>query len=212
MICWLNAGAQKQFSDAQVTYQVKVTLPAGSPAQAADLFENSRLVYSFKSYLFRSDLYIGKKTYTNIRNARDHSAVSLVDNGGGTKYLIRFNAAESAAESKRFEGVRFTDESGSKEIAGYVCKKATGSLKDGTTFILYYTSELMPEDADYNGRFKGLKGLPLEFETVTRNQVKMTMTATHISLAPQPRAGFAIPTSGYREISYTELQSLRKPQ
>lgn len=201
--------AQKQVSDAQITYQVKMDLPAGVPASAAAQFEQSRLVYSFKNYLFRSDMYIGGKTYSNIRNSRDHTAVSLIDNGGGTKYLIRFDPQELARESGRFEGVRFLDGDGARKIAGYVCKEATGQLKDGTSFTLYYTPDLVTEDQDYNDRFRGLKGLPLEFETTTRHHVKMTMTATQISLAPQPRAVFAIPTSGYREISYDELEQLR---
>lgn len=201
--------AQKQVSDAQITYQVKVDLPAGVPASAATQFENSRLVYTFKNYLFRSDMYIGQKTYSNIRNSKDHTAVSLIDNGSSTKYLIRFDPQELAKESGRFEGVTFADGGETRKIAGYVCKAATGRLKDGTTFTLYYTPDLVMEDQDYNDRFRGLRGVPLEFETTTHNQVKMTMTASQISLAPQPRAAFTIPTSGYREISYTELQHLR---
>lgn len=212
--CWIlsfsRAGAQSQVSDAQITYQVTVTLPSGTAGQATSAFDNSQLVYSFKNYLFRSDMQIGKRSYTNIRNSREHTAVSLVDNGGGVKYLIRYNADELANESRRFEGVTFTEGTGSKEIAGYKCTEATGHLKDGSTFALYYAPGLIPENKDYNARFTGLRGLPLAFETATSNGVKMTMTATSVNIAPQPRAEFNIPTSGYREISYTELENLRK--
>jgi len=201
--------AQKQVSDAQITYRIKVDLPEGAPAAAAAQFENSHLVYAFKNYLFRSDMYVGQKTYSNIRNSRDHTAVSLIDNGGPVKYLIRFDPQELAKESSRFDGITFKDGNGTRKIAGYACREATGQLKDGTTFTLYYTPELLTEDTDYNDRFKGLKGIPLEFETTTRHHVTMTMTATDVSLAPQPRSVFAVPTSGYREISYSELQRLR---
>lgn len=200
--------AQKQVSDAQITYRIKVDLPEGVPAPAAAQFENSHLVYSFKNYLFRSDMYIGQKTRSNIRNSRDHTAVTLIDNGQ-VKYLIRFDPQELARESKRFEGVTFRDGTGTRKIAGYQCREATGQLKDGTTFSLYYTPELVTEDQDYNDRFRGLKGIPLEFEMTTSHHVTMTMTATEVSLTPQPRSVFAIPTSGYREISYSELQRLR---
>lgn len=208
----LGALAQRQFSDGQITYQVSVDLPPGTPAQAADMFKDSRLVYSFKSYLFRYDMTIGKNTYTNIRDSRAHTAVSLIDDGGGNRYLIRFDTAQLAQESARFRGMRFKDGTGTRKIAGYNCKEATGTLPDGSTFKLYYTPDLLPEDNDYNARFAGLKGLPLAFETTTRSHVKMTMTAISVNLAPQPRANFETPTGGYREISYKELQELRKNQ
>lgn len=205
-----EVSAQKQFSDGQVTYSVTVEMPPGAPAGVADLSRSSGLTYSFKNYMFRSDMSIGKNIYTNIRNSRNHTAVSLIDDGGVSKYLIRFNPDELAEESARFQGLQFKDTGGSRKIAGYTCREAIGQLKDGTTFTLYYTPDLIPEDPDYNARFTGLKGLPLEFEATTRSKAKMTMTATSVSITPQPRASFDTPTSGYREITYTELQQLRK--
>lgn len=200
--------AQKQFSDGEITYSVKVELPPDAPPQAVQASKGSQLVYSFKNYLFRSDMNIASSTYTSIRNTRNNSAVMLVD-VGSSKYLIRFNADELAKESSHYKDIRFTDLGKTRLIAGYNCKEATATLQDGSTFTIFYTSDIMPENTEYNARFDGLKGLPLEFESTNSHHLKMTMTATKVDIAPQPSARFDIPTSGYREITYAELENLR---
>lgn len=198
--------AQQQFSDGEVVYSVKIDPPAGQAANTN--FEGSTLVYSFKNYLFRSDIHIGQTTYINIHNSRTHSAVVLID-AGSNKYLIHMNEAQLKEEDARFQGVTFSDAGGIKEIAGYNCKKAMGKLKDGSEFTVYYAPDLVPENKDYSDRFTGLKGLPLEFTMTTRNDMKMTMTATKVTIAPQPGAKFNTPDSGYRLLTYNELQNMR---
>lgn len=201
--------AQQRFSDGEIVYSVKVDLPQGVSPEAANAFQNSKLIFTFKNYLFRSDMSLGKTTYTTIHNSRDNSAVSLID-AGSEKYLIRMNAGDWAKETAHYRGVTFTDAAGSREIAGYKCRQATGKLKDGSSFTVYYTSQLIPENTTYSERFEGLKGLPLYFETTTPRGIKMTMTATNINISQQPSSKFDAPSSGYREITYTELENLRK--
>lgn len=205
----LAATAQQQFSDGEIVYSVKVDLPAGTSSAMASAFQSSRLIFTFKNYLFRSDMFLGKTTYTTIHNSRDNSAVSLIE-AGSEKYLIRMNAEDWAKETARYRGITFTDASGSMTVAGYKCRQATGKLKDGSTFTVYYTPQLIPENTTYSERFEGLNGLPLYFEATTPRGIKMTMTATSVNISQQPASKFDTPSSGYREISYAELQNLRK--
>lgn len=201
--------AQQPFSDGEIIYSVKVDLPPGGSPQAANAFQNSRLIFTFKNYLFRSDMSLGKTTYVTIHNSRDHSAVSLID-AGPEKYLIRMNAEDWAKETADYKGLTFTNVSGSMEIAGYKCQKAVGKMKDGNTFTVYYAPQLIPENSTYSERFEGLKGLPLSFETNTPQGIKMTMTATSVNISQQPSSKFDTPSGGYREITYAELENLRK--
>ncbi|MGH2644699.1 MAG: hypothetical protein ACRDE2_12170, partial [Chitinophagaceae bacterium] len=107
--------AQQQFSDGEIVYSVKVDLPPGvSPGSAAD-FQSSKLIFTFKNYLFRSDISLGKTTYITIHNSRDNSAVSLID-AGPAKYLIRMNADDWAKETARYNGLTFTYVPGSMVI------------------------------------------------------------------------------------------------
>lgn len=198
--------AQQRFSDAEINYTVDVD--PGPSGNAAANFEGSTLVYNFKNYLFRSEMNIGQTTYTNIHNDQAHSALVLID-AGPNKYMIKMNESQLKKEDAKYQGIVFSDAGETKKIAGYDCKKALGKLQDGSSFIVYYTPDLMPENQDYSERFKGLKGLPLEFIMTTHSGVKMTMTATKVTVAPQPSALFATPTSGYRLLTYDELQSMR---
>lgn len=202
------AMAQRQFSDAEVTYSVKVEPADGSSSPVSSALSDGTLTYNFKNYLFRSQMNIGHSIYTHIHNSRANSAVVLIDVAAG-KYLIKMNQSQLNKEDQRFAGLRFTDGNQTMKIAGYACKMATGKLANGSTFIVYYTPDLMPENKDYSDRFKGLKGLPLKFVMTTRNNMKMTMTATQVTLAPQSGALFITPTSGYRLLTYEELQSMR---
>lgn len=205
----LSAGArpalaQQQFSDAEVDYTVDVEPPAGSSFAVHD----SRLTYNFKSYFFRSEMHIGRTVYTNIHDSRTHAAVVLID-AGANKYLIKMNENQLKQEDKRFAGVTFTDGTETMEIAGYPCKMAIGKLADGSTFTVFYTPDLIPENKGFSERFKGLNGLPLKFTMTTENNTKMTMTATRVTVGPQPASLFAAPTSGYRLLTYEELQKMR---
>jgi hypothetical protein len=201
--------ARQQFSDAEVTYAVTVEPPEGSGEMANPNLAGGTLVYNFKNYLFRSEMHLGQAVYTNIHDSRTNSAVVLI-NAGANKYLIKMNESQLKEEGKRFEGITFRDGGETMKIAGYDCRMAVGELADGSTFTVYYAPGLLPENKDYSERFKGLKGVPLKFIMTTRNHMKMTMTATRVTIAPQARALFVTPTSGYRLLTYEELQSMRK--
>lgn len=106
--------------------------------------------------------------------------------------------------NKRYEDVSFTyDPAESKTILGYKCNKAIGKLKDGTTFTVWYTTDLIPENRDFQYANKALPGLALEYETNMGN-LKVTYTVSKISFSPVPAAKFDIPKAGFRVLSYEE--------
>ncbi len=201
--------AQTKLSDGEITYSVKVDLPQGATSQAAHSFQNGKLTFSFKNYLFRSEMKIGQMDYINIHNSKTNSAVSLIDGGPGNKYLIRMNKEEVGKEAQKFDGMTYERQSDTKKIAGYTCHKAIGKLSNGNTFEVYYTTELQPVYANYSPRFQKLGGIPLQFEINTKNNATLTMTATSINTDIQPSSLFDTPASGYRELTYDQLQKLR---
>lgn len=199
------ATSQQKFAEGKIIYSVDAE--DVSPQMSA-AFKNSRLVFHFKNYLFRSEMQVGPTTYVNIRNGRNHSGITLI-NSGANKFLIRMDAGELKRESADLDGITFQNEPGTKEIAGYTCQKAIGKLKNGNTFTVYYTPDLVPVFSDYSPRFSGLKGIPLQFDMDTKNGNHLVMTATNVDLGLQPAVLFNTPTSGYRELSYQEFEKLR---
>jgi GLPGLI family protein len=120
------------------------------------------------------------------------------------------SAADLQRESARYGNITYTDTDSTRQIAGYLCKKAVGRSASGRAFTVWYAPALSPEFRDYSSRFKNLPGIPLAFEMTNSHGVKMVMAATSVNLAPQPMAKFEVPTAGYREITYGELEKLRK--
>src|SRR5262249_51378856 len=99
--------------------------------------------------------------------------------------------------------ITFTNTAETKTIAGYPCVKAIATMKDGSTFSVYYTKEIIPENPDYNMQFRNLDGLPLEYE-LTQGKLKIKYTVSKIVMNPVPASKFDIPKSGYRELTYEE--------
>ena len=207
LICSMAAGrlcAQRLVSDMKIVY--KLELPP-EQLQADAMLEGSTLTQYMRGHLSRIDMNLNVVHYTYLINSKEQTLTTLIDNHGD-KYLIRSDKEEYDKELKQYTGIRFKDEAGTKELLGYTCKKATGIMPDGKTFEVYYTSDLIPENKHYNRRFVNLKGMPLQFEIITRTGTKMNVIATHIDLHPVPAALFETPVSGYKVISKEELQKM----
>jgi hypothetical protein len=196
--------AQHMVSDAKIVY--KLQLPP-EQAQMDALLEGSSLTQYLRGHLSRIDMNFNMVHYTYLINSREKTLVTLIDNHGD-KYLIRAGREEYERELKQYSGIQFKDEAGNKEIAGYKCQKAQGTMPDGKTFEVYYAPGLVPENKQYNRRFVNLKGIPLQFEIISKTGAKMSVVATRVDLNSVPASFFDVPTSGYKIISKEELQKM----
>ncbi len=196
--------AQRLVSDVKIIY--KLQLPP-EQLQTDAMLEGSTLTQYIRGPLSRIDMNLNVVSYTYLINSREQNLVTLIDNHGD-KYLIRSDKEEYDKELKLYAGIHFKDEPGTKDLVGYTCKKAIGTMPDGKTFEVYYTPDLIPENKHYNRRFVNLKGLPLEFEIITRAGARMNVIATQLDLHPIPASLFEVPVSGYKLISKEELQKM----
>ncbi len=55
-----------------------------------------------------------------------------------------------------------------QKIAGFNCKKAIAKLKNGTSFTVFYTTEVNLANKSYDAQFKTLPGLPVQYEMQSR--------------------------------------------
>lgn len=88
-----------------------------------------------------------------------------------------------------------------KNILGFECKRAVLRLKNGTTFSLYYATNIIPSVREFQYEFKDIPGFVLEYESMEGENKKITYTATKVNISPVPVSKFEIPTSGYRIIN-----------
>ncbi len=197
----LSVFSQKKISELTLVYDATVSTGTSEP-RMADAFDGATTTVYLKGNLSRSDMVSALFSSTTIHDAKTGSAVILRE-VSGQKLLIRMNPDNWQEKNRRYEGITFKNTNETKVIAGYNCIKAEAKLTDGSSFTVFYTRDLIPENKDYDFQFKNLNGLPLEYE-LTQGKMKIKYTVSRINLNPVPAARFDIPKSGYRELTYEE--------
>jgi hypothetical protein len=205
MLISIPVFSQKKVSELTLVYDASISTGSDKPS-IGNAFDGATTTVYIKGALSRSEMVSALASFTTIHDSRTGTAVILQE-VSGAKLLIRMNADNWKDKNKRYEGVTFTNTDERKVVAGYNCIKAIAKLKDGATFTVYYTDEIIPENQDYSYQFKGLNGLPLEYE-LTQKDLRIKYTVSKISLNPVPASKFDIPKSGYREMTYEESRKL----
>ena len=188
-----------------VTYTASVTTGAKVPG-LAEVFDGATTTMYIKGTMSRSEMVSALASFTTIHDAKNGSSV-LLQEISGQKLLIRMTADDWKDKNKTYEGITFTNTTETKNIAGYNCLKAIANMKDGSSFTVYYTNEIVPDNLEYNYQFKNLNGLPLEYE-LKQESIVIRYTANKITLNPVPASKFDVPKTGYRELTYEESKKL----
>jgi GLPGLI family protein len=196
--------AQKKVSELTVAYDYVVSSNSGEKtASTADMATNTIYI---KGNMSRSEMKNSLYQSTTIYDANANRGVILKE-VSGQKLLIRVSPDNWDEINKPYDDIEFKNTTETKTIAGYKCIKAIAKTKDGYSFTVYYTTELIPENRSYNAKFRSLNGLPLEYE-LTNGSFLIKYTISSINLNPVPASKFDIPKSGYREMTYDESKKL----
>lgn len=205
LLLLLTAAGQKKVSELTLVYDASISSGSKEP-KMADALDGATTTVYLKGPMSRTEMVSALFSSTTIHDSKAGTAVVLRE-VSGQKILIRMTADNWTEKNKRYNGMTFTDTKETKTIAGYRCTKAEAQLADGTTFSVYYTSEIIPENKDYDSQFKNLNGLPLEYELV-QGKLTIKYTVSKINLNPVPASKFDIPKSGYRELTYEESKKV----
>ena len=197
--------AQKKVSELSLVYDAAITTGSKEP-KLADAFDGATVSVFIKGTMSRSEMVSALASSTTIHDSRTGASVILQE-VSGQKLLIRMAPEDWNEKNQRYEGITFTNTEETKTIAGYKCIKAIAKMKDGATFSVFYTTEIIPDNIEYNYQFRNLQGLPLEYE-LTQGNLTIRYTVSNISLNPVPASKFDIPKSGYRELTYDESRKL----
>jgi GLPGLI family protein len=193
--------AQKVLSEGMIQYDVSVQT-GSSEAKMADVFDGASGLVYIKGNQSRSELKSALGSSITIYDSKAGTGV-VIREFGSQKLLIRMNARNWADKNKKYEGMTFTKTGETKKIAGYNCEQATAKLADGSSFTVFYTTELAMENKNYDAQFTNLPGVPLEYESIMGN-LRVKYSASKVSFDPVPVQRFEIPKSGYREMTYEE--------
>lgn len=193
--------AQKRFSEGIINYDIIIKTGSDKP-QAADFFDGATSTVFLKGAKSRIEMVSALGTQATIMD-ETKNAVNIIKEYGEQKYLIQLTPANWKDANKKYDGVTFAYINESKKVNGYNCKKAIGKLSDGTTFTVWYTPDLVPENRNFQPVNASLPGLAMEYEASIGN-LNVTYTVSKISFSPVPAAKFDLPKAGYRIITYEE--------
>lgn len=198
--------AQKTLSEGTIIYDITIQTGSKEP-QLADMFDGAKTTIYLKGAQSRTEMVSPLGSTITIYDARNNSGAVLKEYGN-QKLLIKMSKEDWVELNSKYADIVFTMENETKEIAGYQCQKARAKLKDGSTFTVFFTKELVTENKDYDFQFKNLPGLPLEYESSIGN-LKVKYTTSKIGFDPIPTQKFALPTTGYRQLTYAESKNLK---
>ena len=143
-----------------------------------------------------------------IYNSKLNSAVILKE-FSGQKLMITLSRDNWNNKHKAFSNIKFEITGETKMIAGYNTTKAIGKMPDGKSFEVYYTTELIPANKEYDPTFSTLPGLPVAYE-IESGKMKFRYTLSKINYDAVQVSLFDFPTVGYRVMTYEENQNLKK--
>lgn len=208
LVCLLgvSAEAQKKFTEGTISYDIVINTGTARP-QAADFLDGATSTVFVKGNKSRTEMISSLGTQATVIDGTSNS-IAILKEYGDQKYLIQMNPADWKDANKKYEGVEFAISNETKNIIGYNCKKAVGKLSDGSSFTVWFTPDLVPENSEYQTANKNLPGLAMQYETAMGN-LNVVYTVSKISFEPVPISKFDLPKSGYRIMTYAESKGGR---
>ncbi len=198
----MSATAQKKFSEGTLYYDIVINTGTDK-TQNADFLDGATSAVYIKGARSRTEMVSPLGTQSTIVDGTKNQIVILKEYGE-QKFMINLTPENWKDANKKFENIKFTtDPSATKTILGYKCAKAVGILEDGSSFTVWYTTDLTTDNKDFQYATRNLPGVALEYETTMEN-LKVTYTVSRISFSPVPAAKFDIPKSGYRIMNYEQ--------
>lgn len=199
----ISAKSQKVIAEGTLLYNISIQTGSTEP-KMADMLDGATTAIYIKGNQSRSELISGLGSEVTIYDSHKGTGVILKDYSG-QKLMITLTRDDWDKKNNKYEGITFENTSETLVIAGYTCKKTIARLKDGSSFVVYYTTELEAADKNYDSEFKNLPGLALQYEWQS-GKMKFKYTLSKINFDAVPLSKFEIPKSGYRVMTYAETK------
>ena len=205
----LHATAQRQLSEGTITYGISVESKQ-SDAGMLNGLQGATLTVYLKPSISKTEMQSTLGTETTVYDNRLGKGFILKEYSG-QKLMITATRENWLQKNQWNDNMQFTIDGSTTSIAGYACKKATGTTADGKTFTVYFTPEVTLSNKMYNNSFAQLPGLPVQYELQSGN-ITFRYTLQKISFDPLASVKFEAPKAGFRSMTYDENQQMKKAE
>ncbi len=196
--------SQKSLSEGSLVYNISVETGSNQP-KMADMLDGATTTVYLKGSQSRTEMVSGLGSEATIYNATTGSGVILKDYSA-QKLMITLTPQDWGNNNKKYDGIIFENTGETAVIDGFDCKKAIAKLKDGSSFTVYYTTDVNVANKNYDYQFKTLPGLAVQYE-MQSGKMKFKFTLSKINYSIVPASKFEIPKSGYRVLTYEETKT-----
>ena len=169
--------AQKVLSEGSIVYNIAIQTNNKEP-QMADALDGATSTIYLKGGLSRTTMLSALGTESTIHNSQTEKGVILKEYSG-QKLMVRLTKENWSTINNKYSDVVFKTTGETATIAGYNCLKATATLKDGTSILVYYTPDVIVSNKEYDQTFKNLPGLAMQYEYTSGN-MKFKYTVSKI--------------------------------
>jgi GLPGLI family protein len=201
----IYANAQK-ISEGKVVYDI--TYPdTDMPDEQMAMMPTESSMF-FKGTQSRVEMKMGMGMNQVVLFDNKNKVMTMLMDMMGSKTAVKMTE-EDLKKQKEKTGksdyqIKVTDET--KDVAGYKCKKAIVTTKDGGTFDLYFTDQITFKNGDWASEFKGVDGFPLQYK-ITQGEMTMQLTAKTVSKEKVDDALFTVP-SDYKYMTQEEMMKM----
>lgn len=213
MLTWLLAAVfmltsfatfAKEFKGV-ITY--KVTIEGADVTDEMKAYLPKSMTMTIKGNKSRTELIMSMMKTVSIADGDNKTAITLMDMMG-QKFAIQSNYEEIMKEMGEAPEAKVEVTGETKEIAGYVCKKAIITIAENDQeLIVYFTDELGSSELNFdNPMYKDINGVMLEFE-MPNESFSMKFEATSVEKKNIDDSEFTIP-EGYQVKTQEELKGM----
>jgi GLPGLI family protein len=200
-LAFLANGVSQNKFEGVIAYSMSID---GLPPEAEQMMKDMETKVYIKGEKSRSETISAfQSTIVISDNVKKESTVYM--DMMGKKLMIK-SKMEDPKDSKTPD-IKIKYLNDKKTIIGYNCKNAEVTMKgdDGKelTTIVWYTEEIK---ADFNAGYKGLKGVPMEYDLNNGGQtIKMTCKAYQKESVPDSKFD---PLTGYTETTKEDFNKM----
>ncbi|HSC53486.1 MAG TPA: hypothetical protein VLC98_07700 [Phnomibacter sp.] len=191
--------AQKVMTEGLLQYAITV-VDAGKKPEVAKAFEGASQTLMIKGYKAKLEFKSPLRNQTSVYDGQTGNGF-IIKQAGADKYLMPLENGNWEKYHQRFRNVVFTKTSETKNIAGYNCTKATGTMADGGLLTVYYSADLTTLANGYDQSFATLGGIPFEYE-ISSNGVTVNYKVQSVQMTMVSSGNFDMPKSGYKLLEF----------
>jgi hypothetical protein len=188
------------YNDGTIEYDV--TLAGDADPETSRMFQNAFMILFIRGHHTRTEIHTSLGNTITLYDENKGDAV-ILNEYGNQRVMVRLSPDQYKKVNNKYLNPTIIPLKEVKTISNYKCKTSQLKFQDGSSFVIYYSSDLKFQTL-YNGIPIVLDGFPFEYES-DMGGIKVRYKVRKITLDAVSANLFIVPEEGYRELKFEEI-------